>query len=112
MTTSLPTIGGVANQVVNFRRHYVNMTATGLVIIGHVAYEIEKNPDPEWRAARYVDLATKIDWRRDAEIWQGNIIVDDKIATTRGPGRAAAQRVMDVLGIRSPEPVLPLAYES
>ncbi|GAA3472885.1 DNA sulfur modification protein DndB [Nonomuraea roseola] len=106
---SLPTTGGVANQVVDFRRHYVNMTATGLVIIGHVAYEIEKNPDPAWREARYVELATKIDWRRDAAIWQGTIIVDDKISTTRGPGRAAAQRVMEVLRLWSPEPVLPLA---
>jgi len=49
------------------------MTATGLVIIGHVAYEIEKNPDAGWREERYVDLATKVDWRRNAEMWQGNI---------------------------------------
>jgi DNA sulfur modification protein DndB len=110
---SLPTTGGVANQVVDFRRHFVNMTATGLVIIGHVAYEIEKDPDHAWREARYVELATEIDWRRDATIWQGTIIVDDKISTTRGPGRAAAQRVMEVLRLWNPEPVLPtLALET
>jgi DNA sulfur modification protein DndB len=95
----LPKSGGVANQVVDFRKHYVNMTATGLVIIGHVAYEIEKNPDPAWKEARYVDLATKIDWRRDAEIWQGNILTGDKISTTRAPGRVAAGKVMAALGI-------------
>ncbi len=78
------------------------MTATGLVVIGHVAYEIEKNRDEDWRRARYIDLATKIDWQRDAEIWQGNIITGDKINTTRGPGRAAAQRVMRALGIQAP----------
>ncbi|WP_218028282.1 DNA sulfur modification protein DndB [Nocardia yamanashiensis] len=98
----LPKSGGPANQVVDFRRHYVNMTATGLVVIGHVAYEIEKNRDEDWRRARYIDLATKIDWQRDAEIWQGNIITGDKINTTRGPGRAAAQRVMRALGIQAP----------
>ncbi|WP_062437276.1 DNA sulfur modification protein DndB [Herbidospora daliensis] len=105
---ALPTSGGPANQVVDYRRHYINMTATGLVIIGHVAYEIEKNPDPAWRQARYIDLATKIDWRRDAGMWQGNIITGDKISTTRGPGRVAAQRVMDALGIKSPDLNIPL----
>ncbi len=77
------------------------MTATGLVIIGHVAYEIEKNPDAGWREERYVDLATKVDWRRNAEMWQGNIITEDKISTVRGPGRVAAQAVMKELGIKS-----------
>lgn len=95
----LPRSGGPANQVVDFRRHFINMTATGLVIIGHVAYEIEKSSDSEWRTARYIDLATKIDWRRDAEMWQGNIITGDKITTTRGPGRVAAKLVMEELGI-------------
>jgi DNA sulfur modification protein DndB len=100
---ALPTSGGPANQVVDYRRQYINMTATGLVIIGHVAYEIEKNPDAAWREERYVDLATKIDWRRNAEMWQGNIITEDKISTVRGPGRVAAQAVMRELGIKSLE---------
>ncbi|SEQ93986.1 DGQHR domain-containing protein [Streptomyces sp. yr375] len=95
----LPTSGGPANQVVDFRKHYINMTATGLVIIGHVAFEIEKNMDPEWREDRYVDLATKIDWRRNAPIWQGNIITGDKITTTRSPGRIAADKVMEAIGV-------------
>jgi DGQHR domain-containing protein len=99
----LPTSGGPANQVVDFRKHYVNMTATGLVIIGHVAYEIEKNPDSEWRSARYFDLAKKVDWRRDGVIWQGNVITGDKISTTRAPGRVAAKKVMQVLGLADNE---------
>jgi DNA sulfur modification protein DndB len=95
----LPTAGGPANRVPDYRQRYINMTATGLVIIGHVAYEIEKNPDANWREARYMDLATKVDWRRDAPIWQGNIITDGKISTVRGPGRVAAQAVMKQIGI-------------
>lgn len=79
-----PTSGGPANQVVDYRSQYINMTATGLVIIGHVAYEIEKNPDAAWRDERCIDLATKIDWRRSAEMWQGNIITEDKISTVHG----------------------------
>nr|WP_275106943.1 DNA sulfur modification protein DndB [Nocardia terpenica] len=95
----LPTSGGPANQVLDFRRHYINMTATGLVIIGHVAFEIEKNRDEHWRRTCYMALATQIDWRREATMWQGNIITGDKINTTRGPGRAAAKLVMQELGI-------------
>ncbi|WP_306743517.1 DNA sulfur modification protein DndB [Saccharothrix yanglingensis] len=105
---ALPTTGGPANQVVDFRKHYVDMTATGLVIIGHVAYEIEKSPEPQWRAARYVDLATKVDWNRNAEIWRNNVINGDKISTTRAPGRVAAAKVMEVVGLRTPEHVTPL----
>jgi DGQHR domain-containing protein len=101
----LPTSGGPANQVVDYRKHYINMTATGLVIIGHVAYEIEKNQDSQWRAERYVDLATKIDWRRDADIWQGSIISGDKISTTRAPGRIAARKVMAAIGLPSADVV-------
>jgi DNA sulfur modification protein DndB len=99
----LPTAGGPANQVADYRQHYINMTATGLVIIGHVAFEIEKNLDADWREARYIDLATEIDWRRDAPIWHGNIITDGKVSTARGPGRVAAQAVMKQIGISSPE---------
>ncbi|MFU8851502.1 DNA sulfur modification protein DndB [Micromonospora sp. SL1-18] len=101
----LPTSGGPANQVIDYRKHYINMTATGLVIIGHVAYEIEKNQDPAWRTARYLDLASKVDWRRDAEIWQGTIISGDKISTTRAPGRLAAARVMAAIGLSAPADV-------
>ncbi|MGW4383845.1 DNA sulfur modification protein DndB [Kitasatospora sp. NPDC004531] len=104
----LPTSGGVANQVVDFRKHYINMTATGLVVIGHVAYEIEKNPDANWRTMKYIELATRVDWRRDAPMWQGNIINGDKISTTRAPGRTAAKAVMDALGIRPIETSLTL----
>jgi DNA sulfur modification protein DndB len=106
----LPTAGGPAHQVPDYRQHYINMTATGLVIIGHVAYEIEKNPDATWREARYRDLATKIDWRREAPIWQGNIITDGKISTVRGPGRVAARAVMKQIGVLAPE--LPSAEPS
>lgn len=108
---TLPTSGGPANQVVDYRKEYINMTATGLVIIGHVAYEIEKNSDAEWRHARYQDLATKIDWRRDSEMWQGNIISDDKITTTRGPGRVAAKKVMKALGLITTEQTIPLQLQ-
>ncbi|WP_040863384.1 DNA sulfur modification protein DndB [Nocardia niigatensis] len=98
-----PIAGGPANQIADLRGRYVNMTATGLVILGHVAYEIQKNSDADWRKSKYIELATKIDWRRDAEIWKHNIISEEgKIATTRGPSRVAAGKVMKEIGIAAP----------
>ncbi|MFD7846596.1 DNA sulfur modification protein DndB [Nocardia sp. NPDC059764] len=97
----LPTTGGPANQVADFRQKYINLTATGLVVIGRVAYEIRKSPDLDWRLAQYKRLATEIDWRRGAAIWLNTIIsADGKVATQRGPVREAANRVMKQLGMQ------------
>ncbi|WP_329414629.1 DNA sulfur modification protein DndB [Nocardia vinacea] len=96
----LPTSGGPANQVTDFRQKYVNMTATGLVVIGRVAYEIRKSPDLDWRLEQYKRLAIEIDWRRSATIWQNNIISKDgKVSTQRGPVREAANNVKAQLGL-------------
>ncbi|MBM7491930.1 DGQHR domain-containing protein [Micromonospora luteifusca] len=90
---------GVANQIPDFRATYINMTATGLNIIGRMGYEIGKEPSAELRRDRYAALATKIDWRRDAPLWKGTIIsAENKIATQRGPVNAAAARVREALG--------------
>ncbi|MEV4773058.1 DNA sulfur modification protein DndB [Micromonospora humida] len=97
---TLPRSGGVAQQIPDFRAKYINMTATGLNIIGRMGYEINKEPSEAVRRQRYVDLATQIDWRRNAPIWSNNIISsDNKISTQRGPVNAAAGAVKAVLGL-------------
>ncbi|MGW4364334.1 DNA sulfur modification protein DndB [Nocardia takedensis] len=98
----LPVSGGPANRVADFRQRYVNMTASGLVVIGRVAYEIRKSPDTAWRERQYKRMAEEIDWRRDARIWSGTIITaDGKVATQRGPVREAAARLREQLGLVS-----------
>ncbi len=96
----LPTTGGPANRVADFRDKYINMTATGLVVIGRVAYEIRKSPDLDWRLTQYERLAAEIDWRRGASIWRNSIVSSEgKIATQRGPVREAAEKVKTQLGL-------------
>ncbi|WP_245757626.1 DNA sulfur modification protein DndB [Amycolatopsis xylanica] len=96
----LPRSGAVANQIPDFRAEYVNMTATGLNIIGRMGFHILKEPSDALRRERCFELATKIDWRRKAEIWQNNIISgDNKISTQRGPVTVAAKAVHEALGI-------------
>ena len=96
---------GVANRIPDFRLGYINMTATGLVLIGRAAYEINKIKDEAQRVAKYEELATKINWRRDAAIWQGNIILPSdgdeigKIVTLRRAVNTAAQKVLEELGL-------------
>lgn len=91
---NLPKSGGPAAKVPDYRQKYVNMTATGLVVIARVAYEIRKNPNLEWRNEQYKRLATEIDWRRNAEIWKGTIVSSDgKISTNRAPVKQAAEKV-------------------
>ncbi|WP_218841156.1 DNA sulfur modification protein DndB [Nocardia amikacinitolerans] len=99
---SLPTTGGPANQVADFRQKYINMTATGLVVIGRVGYEIRKSPDLAWRSHQYKRLATEIDWRRSASIWRNNVVVSDdgKVSTQRAPVREAVEKVREQLGLR------------
>ena len=96
----LPSSGGPAAQIPDFRTKYLNMTATGLVVIGRVAYQIRKNPDIEWRESQYTRLATEIDWSRDADMWRGNVVSSEgKISTQRGPVKAAAELVKRKLGL-------------
>jgi hypothetical protein len=98
---SFPKTGGVANQIPELRQKYLNLTATGLVIIGRVAFEINKREHEVDRVQAYSDLATKVDWRRSAPlgepalIWKGSVITDDgKLITHKAAIKMAASRVM------------------
>lgn len=95
----MPAVGGVANRIPDLRADYINLTATGLVIIGRVAYEINKLPSELDRLQLYADLAKKVDWRRMAAIWQGTIVTQGKLSTNRGPVGLAANAVKDLLGL-------------
>lgn len=98
--SELPKSGGPAAKIPDYRQKFVNVTATGLVVIARVAYEIRKNPDAQWRTEQYKRLATEIDWRRNAPIWKGNIVSPEgKILTNRGPVKMAAEAVKKQLGL-------------
>jgi DGQHR domain-containing protein len=82
------------------------LTATGLVIIGRVGHELIKN-NLDWRP--YADkLGSEIDWRRDADIWQGNVISGGKVQTQQAPVRRAFEAVRDRIGLEPLEKKLTL----
>ena len=97
-----PKTGGTANQIPELRQKYLNLTATGLAIIGRVAFEINKGETEVDRVQAYSDLATKVIWLRSDPIWAGNVITDDqKLVTSRAPVKSAALEVMKVLGLKA-----------
>ncbi|OLO35532.1 DGQHR domain-containing protein [Streptomyces sp. MNU77] len=101
----LPKASSVGNKIPDLRQKYINLTATGLVVIGRVAFEILKSPDLEWRRAQYSRLATEIDWQRSADIWRNRIVsTEGKIATQRGPVRDAANKVLEELKLKPAGP--------
>jgi DNA sulfur modification protein DndB len=97
---SMPSGSDAPNRIPDYRAKYINMTATGLVVIGRVVYGINKRfDDPTKREDYYRRLATEIDWRRSAPIWQNAIVQDGKVLTQRGPVREAANRVLSQLDL-------------
>jgi len=97
---TLPKSGPLTNRIIDFRTEYINLTATGLVIIGRVAFEIYKTVEEhQWRD-KFIRLAKDIDWKRGADIWKGTIVTSDgKILTNRRPISLAAERVKDKIDI-------------
>ena len=47
-----------------------------------------------------------IDWKRDAAIWQGNIIQGTKLLTQQAPVKNAYDKVLQALGLGNNFPLL------
>jgi DNA sulfur modification protein DndB len=97
--TELPADGLEASQIPPMREEgWVCLTATGLNLIGRVGHHLMSKglKDPQAYAKRLAEL----DWRREAEIWQGNIVQNGKILTAQGPLKAAFTEVSKVIGLQ------------
>jgi DNA sulfur modification protein DndB len=89
---------GAAERILDLRPKYLNLTASGLAIIGQVAFDMNKRSDDQ-RRDLYRRLAKEIDWRRSAEIWQGNVVQGDSLATNRFAIDGATSAVKQLLGL-------------
>jgi len=93
-----PTTGIERNQIKDYRdKGYICLTATGLVIIGRIGHELFKKQNSGW--SQVVDRFAEINWERDAEIWRGNIVRDDKMTTQRAWVKVAAEKVRRAVGL-------------
>jgi DNA sulfur modification protein DndB len=106
VTAAIPVLREIAaipdglqrNKIMDRRNEgYVCLSATGLVVIGRIGYELFKEGVEDWETT--TDKLGEIDWNRSADIWQGNIIQNDRLLTQRGPVRGAVQEVKKAIGL-------------
>ncbi len=79
---------------------WICLTATGLNIIGRLGHKLFTNAELEknWKqyAAKLGDSQI-VFWKRDAEMWQGNIIQGNKLLTQQVPVRRAYEKVVQAM---------------
>lgn len=89
------------NRITELRKEgWVCLTATGLVVIGRIGYELFKNGTSHWED--YADRLGKLDWKRDGALWQGNIIQNNRVMTQQVPVRSAVANVKTAIGLAAP----------
>ncbi|MDP9180589.1 MAG: DNA sulfur modification protein DndB [Chloroflexota bacterium] len=100
----LPDGGPEANKIPGYREEYLNMTATGLNIIGRIGHVVFNNAatDLQLRSEYFARLAN-LDWRKAAPFWSGTVISEGstKVITNRLPLDSAFHRVRKEVKISS-----------
>jgi DNA sulfur modification protein DndB len=86
------------NKIKDLRQQgWICLTATGLVIIGRIGYELFKESRADWR-----EIASGLgqaDWSRDGGLWQNNIVRAGKMTTQRAPVRVAVEKLRRSMGL-------------
>jgi DGQHR domain-containing protein len=76
---------------------WVCLTATGLNLIGRVGHVLFTKGTTNWKD--FASRLGEIDWRKSAPIWQGNILMGQKVMTQQGPLQAAFKNVSSEIGL-------------
>ncbi len=86
------------NRITQLREDgWVCLTATGLVIIGTIGYDLFANDATDWQT--YAKKLANIDWKRSADIWRGNVVLENgKIALGQSAMKVAIQAVCNEIG--------------
>jgi DNA sulfur modification protein DndB len=84
---------GIPRNIIKDRRQegWICLTATGMVIIGRIGYELFRDSRADWREVA-VRLG-QVDWSRSGNLWQNNIVRSGKMTTQRAPVRIAVEKV-------------------
>ena len=100
--SQLPTDSPERGQIPKFREAgWVCLTATGLNILGSIGHELLTHFTKDWQ--KYADKLADVDWRRSADIWQGNIISAGRMNTQTMPLKDAVNKVRAVIGLSDAE---------
>ena len=77
---------------------WVCLTATGMNVLGSIGHEMFTNDVEDWES--FTDKLGALDWKKDADIWQGNIIQSGRVITQTSPVRKAAEKAMIEIGLK------------
>ena len=91
-----PALGAVDTNAL--RHKFVHFTGTGLTILGRIAFFLRNYPSPE-RERLIEALARQVDWSRGANLWQGNVVVSERMSGQRAAVETAVIDVKHQLGI-------------
>lgn len=100
----MPDTGPEANKIATLREEFLNMTATGLNIIGRVGYVIYTNAGSDRRGRdEFFSRLAALDWRKSSPFWSGTVIAagTTKVVTSRAPLDHAFHRVRKEINIPS-----------
>ncbi len=91
-----PALGTVDTNLL--RHRFVHCTGTGLTVIGRMGYYIRNYPSSE-RERLIEALARDVDWTRDADIWQGSVVISGRMSAQRAAVETAVTKLKNMLGI-------------
>jgi DGQHR domain-containing protein len=82
---------------------HICLRAIGLVMMGRIAHELFKHDVADWKV--YAKRMGAVDWRKTAELWEGNVVSDKgKISTGQALVREGTQRLRAAIGWNPPKP--------
>ncbi len=105
-TESIPVLMQIANlpagtprNIIKERRSegWICLTATGMVILGRIGYELFKDDRRDWQ--EITKRLGSVDWSRNGALWQNNIVRAGKMTTQRAPVRVAVEKVRREIGL-------------
>ena len=82
---------------------WVSMTGTGLIILGRIGHVMIRDNLSEEQQNEVIQKLGDIDMSKNADYWQGNIMMEDRILSSRTPVRNAMKKILTDLGIGESE---------
>lgn len=90
--------GGVNMNRIPVRRSegWLVLSATGLVVVGLIGYEILTKNVANWE--EFAQRLGELDWSRSSAHWQGILVNNGKIITTQSSAKLAVTKVHELIG--------------
>ena len=115
VTLKIPVLKTISNmkdgvemtKIPELRREYLILNSAGINIVGRIGNIILKDPVLYAEIDKYIEKLAQIDWRKNADVWKGNIMQEGskvlRIANSNATLRVAVNKVIEVIGLPTKE---------